>query len=372
MGIKVDISRRLFINGLLTGAAGLALSGFTAANLKDELAFYSALADSQGNYYMARISSTGKIIFKIPLPGRGHAPAVSADGQIVVMVARRPQNWLCVFDLITDSWKIIEGTEGRHFHGHGAFSADRRWFYTTENDFDHHRGVIGLYDVSKNFTKEAEFYSGGIGPHELLLSPDGEQLIVANGGILTHPDTGRSKLNLETMSPSLTFLDRKSGEVLNQYKLPSHLHQLSIRHIAVTSDNLVGIAMQYQGKQRDQLPLVAICTQKDGLQLLGCPPVILKQMRNYCGSIAFDSTEHIMAVSAPKGGLISFWSVSDGQWIDSIIVEDGCGVVTGGVKEEFILSSGTGLICSYNPINKKKLVLAQSKIRWDNHMSFSG
>ena len=42
----------------------------------------------------------------------------------------------------------------------------------------------------------------------MLLMPDGETFVVANGGIETHPDYGRAELNLETMDPSVAFVDR--------------------------------------------------------------------------------------------------------------------------------------------------------------------
>ena len=39
-----------------------------------------------------------------------------------------------------------------------------------------------------------ELASFGVGPHEVVLMPDGATLVVANGGIRTHPDRDRAKL----------------------------------------------------------------------------------------------------------------------------------------------------------------------------------
>ena len=49
---------------------------------------------------------------------------------------------------------------------------------------------------SADFARVGEFPTHGVGPHELLLLGDGRTLAVANGGIETHPDFGRAKLNI--------------------------------------------------------------------------------------------------------------------------------------------------------------------------------
>jgi len=80
--------------------------------------------------------------------------------------------------------------------------------------------------------------SNGIGTHQIALMPDGKRIVAANGGILTHPSTPRKKLNLDTMKPSLTYIDCESGKHLESY-FPQH-HQMSIRHIDVAADDTVG------------------------------------------------------------------------------------------------------------------------------------
>ena len=79
-----------------------------------------------------------------------------------------------------------------------------------------------------------------------LLS-DGETLVVANGGLATHPDLNRAKRNLPTMAPSLCTIDRRDGALLQELRLDPALHQLSIRHLAVGPADTVALAMQYEG-----------------------------------------------------------------------------------------------------------------------------
>ena len=57
--------------------------------------------------------------------------------------------------------------------------------------------------------------SGGIGPHEILRLPGARLLAIANGGIHTRPDTGREKLNLDTMRPNLTLMDEDGDDEID-------------------------------------------------------------------------------------------------------------------------------------------------------------
>jgi hypothetical protein len=45
----------------------------------------------------------------------------------------------------------------------------------------------------------------------VLLASDRRRLVVANGGILTDPGSGRAKLNIATMRPNLSYLDATSA-----------------------------------------------------------------------------------------------------------------------------------------------------------------
>jgi hypothetical protein len=56
--------------------------------------------------------------------------------------------------------------------------------------------VIGVRDASAGYRHIGELPSHGIGPHDLALLSDERTLVVANGGIRTHPDRRREELNL--------------------------------------------------------------------------------------------------------------------------------------------------------------------------------
>src|SRR5690606_14933154 len=116
-------------------------------------------------------------------------------------------------------------------------------------------GVVVVRDA-RNFGVVGELATNGIDPHEVAWMPDHRSLLVANGGILTHPRSFRRKLNIPTMDPSLCLLDARSGECKEQWRLPDHL--LSIRHVSTTSSGVTAIGLQYEGKKEQAPGIVAL------------------------------------------------------------------------------------------------------------------
>src|SRR3546814_15076240 len=93
--------------------------------------------------------------------------------------------------------------DGRHFYGHAVFDRAERLLYTTENDYEAGRGVIGVWDADAGYARAGELDAHGIGPHDLALGPDGRSLVIANGGLLTHPASGPPHLTPSTLDPTL-------------------------------------------------------------------------------------------------------------------------------------------------------------------------
>jgi len=222
----MPISRRGFL--ALVGT-GLLAPPVSPASRISRARYLSARAGAGGDWLVSGFDADGAVAFDLPIPGRGHAVTAQPGSRIAVLVARRPGRFLAIIDLQDSRLeREVEAAPGRHFCGHGVFSRDGGRFYTTENDFERGRGVIGVRDAADGYRQVAEFPSYGIGPHELLLGRDGRTLIVANGGILTHPDRGRVKLNLDTMSSSLACLSTATGKLLAEHRLPTELHHLEV------------------------------------------------------------------------------------------------------------------------------------------------
>ncbi|MEM8596727.1 MAG: DUF1513 domain-containing protein, partial [Pseudomonadota bacterium] len=177
-------------------------------------------------------------------------------------------------------------------------------------------GRLGIWDAHAGYARIGEVSTGGIGPHDLLLMPDGVTLVVANGGIRTHPESGREKLNLASMMPNLAYLRAEDGVILDRIEPPSALRQNSIRHLAVSPSRTVAAAMQWQGDPADGVPLLAFHRPGDGpLRFAEAAPWEMALMLGYAGSVAFTGAGTRAAITSPRGGRVMAWDVAGGPAI---------------------------------------------------------
>lgn len=265
----------------------------------------------------------------------------------------------------------IASPPGRHFCGHAVFSADGSLLFATETDYDAVRGVVAVYNADRGYAREAEYESRGLDPHDIRMLPGGV-LVVANGGILTHPDAPNANLDPEGMDPSLVYLAASDGRVLEQVRLARSLHQLSIRHLAVGGGGAVAIAMQHEGPSSDRVPLVATHVRGSPLRLLDVPEEMLPAMRNYCGSATVDADGRLLAVSCPRGNLSVFFDLQQGSWLTAVGMPDGCGVAAEGSPGTFILSSGLGGAARFDLPSASRSSIPGSFVarsHWDNHLA---
>ena len=332
--------RRAFLKAAGTGFLASLLPQRAAALATSELVFASSTLLPSGSFGAALITETGTLIANVALPDRGHDVTYSPVSGRAVVFARQPGTFAVVFDPQgREAPLTIPSVAGRHFFGHGAFSPDGTLLYATENDFDNARGVIGIYDVSGGYTRIGEFDTYGTGPHELLLMPDGVTFAVANGGIETHPDYGRTELNLDTMEPSLCFVDRRDGGLVGTLALATDLHQLSIRHMAVDVSNRVWFGCQFRGAEGAP-QLVGYATLDGDIRLIELPDDALRNLRNYVGSVARSAGGDLIAVSSPEGDTILAIDAATARPVFSAPLKDGCGIAPDGGG--FLASSGLG------------------------------
>ncbi|MEX2630221.1 MAG: DUF1513 domain-containing protein [Tistlia sp.] len=354
------------------GAAGLLRAGGPAAAAPAPL-YLSACADREGRFYAGGFTAEGELAYRVALPQRGHALAVAPGGDLAVQFARRPGTYALVFDARDGSGaRLVANAEGRRFNGHGTFSAGGRLLYASENDFEGERGVVGVYDRGDGFRRVAELPSHGLGPHDLCLLPDGQTLVVANGGIQTDPELGRIKLNIPTMAPSLAYLDRRDGTLLRKVVLPRELHMASIRHLAVRRDGLVAFALQYEGPRGDLVPLVATHRgDAPEARLFQGPERTLRALDHYVGSAALDAGGRYLAVSSPRGGVVQVWDIETAAPVCSATIPDGCGVAALSGSGLFLASSGAGgafLLEAASGTCRPLEAPALQALRWDHHI----
>ena len=342
-------TRRAFLAGL----AAATVPRLTWADIGSP-AFLAAGKTAQG-FVLHGLSAQGQSLFQLPLPARGHAACAHPTRTLAVAFARRPGSFALVIDCASGAvLHQLDPALARQFNGHGAFSADGALLMTSEVVAEGSAGRIGLWET-KDFHRIGEWDSGGIGPHDIKLLPDG-RLVVANGGIATDP-TNRVKLNLEQMRPNLTILSE--GKIVDQVELPADYRQNSIRHLALLPDR-IAFAMQWEGDSAEPVPLLGLWQPGQSPQL--CPPddAMALAMKGYAGSIA--ATADQIAVTSAPGGLVMVFDHA-GQPVASHFRADLCGVAALGTG--FVVTDGLGAAWR---LGGGLELLEKHATAWDNHL----
>ena len=341
--------------GLAEAAASIAGPGLFAAARKDD----------KGTFSAALFSLDGGDVRAVELPERGHDIALRPGTPEWVAFARRPGRFGVAVPAGNRPPIWFASKPDRHFFGHGVFSADGKLLYATENDYARARGVIGVRDASAGYAQIGEFPAHGMEPHDIALLPDGRTMVIANGGIRTHPDQGAAELNLGDMQPSLVYVDVETGDLLEEQVLPPTLHQLSIRHLAVAARDLVVFGCQYRGPDADAPALIGFHRRGETPTLVPAPGATQTALKNYIGSVAADAGGTIVAASAPKGGLITYWDVGTRSFLGTCALNDGCGVAPTRHRASFLLTSGEGWLATGDSAGE--LERQASSFAWDNH-----
>ena len=242
----------------------------------------------------------------------------------VVVMGRRPSENFWVLDTATGQVKFaIKASTHRHFYGHACYSLDGSILYVTENDTLNLDGKIGIYDAQSGYKKIAEFDSYGIGPHELIMHPDGEILVIANGGIKTE-QASREELNLDSMRPSLVYLNRYNGVLLEQI-IPEN-NQMSVRHLAMHDNGTVMIGIQFQGEKHINVPLVLTHKRGDAdFKALIMPNDQWQRFHQYIASVAVDSARNLLCVTTPIGGCAAIYDLNTRTLINDVSLPDCAG-----------------------------------------------
>jgi hypothetical protein len=358
----MKLGRRALLAGLAGGAAMVSLPGRASRALEPEL-FAASRTDDRGNTQAAVFTLAGDEQ-TVELPGRGHDIALTPGGGTWVMFARRPGRFGVAVSLGAEPiW--FAAKPGRHFFGHGAFSSDGRLLYSTENDYERAAGMIGVRDATGGYKQIGEFSAHGMEPHDIALLADGRTMVIANGGIRTHPDHGADELNLAEMQPSLMYVDAATGDLLEEHRLAPALHQLSIRHLAAGANDTVVFGCQYRGPEEDTPALIGFHRRGETPVIVEAPAGMQKALRNYIGSVTADRSGSIVAASAPRGNQVTYWDVAGRRYLGANHLMDGCGLAPTHRSASFLLTSGEGWLVTAGPgiaISRQA-----SRFQWDNH-----
>jgi hypothetical protein len=273
------------------------------------LRFAAAWNDAQGSH-VGVLERRGKklaVQSALPVPTRAHG-VLSLQGDRLVAIARRPGDWMVRWRPGDGQGQWLWIEPGRAFNGHAVASADGRHLYTTEVDLETGQGLVGVREAA-SLQKIAEWPTQGADPHELVFDVDGS-LLVANGGIVTQPESGRQKVDPDRMDPSLVRLHGQLGHVLGQWRLADK--RLSIRHLAWSESataRVLGIALQSEHPEpadRAQAPVLALF-DGERLQAIAAP----QALAGYGGDIA--SAADGFAVSCTRAHCIAVFD-TEGRW----------------------------------------------------------
>ncbi|AJY51884.1 MULTISPECIES: DUF1513 domain-containing protein [Halomonadaceae] len=351
------------------GSFAMALTPLSwALPAREEAAWlFSAVDDPSGAHCIAGVALDGQTRFMIEVPERCHGGCLRPDSRQAVLFARRPGTRMHVID--GDSRQLahtIAAGEGHHFYGHGVFDLSGRYLYVTANRLEDSEGLVRVYDAANDYTHVRDMPLDGIGPHELRLMPDGDTLVIGLGGIQTHPDYGRVKLNLDTMAPALILLDRHSGDVLARHK-PSH-HQLSCRHLDVAADGAVIAGYQFEGPEWETHPLICRLDAQGHFSELSLADEVTASLKHYTASVAFSRVSGNVLVTAPRGNRVLLLDAAQGKLVASFALSDAAGARCDG-NGGFLVSSGQGGLYRVTPDLAMPELLASLELRWDNHLT---
>ncbi|MDD1794746.1 DUF1513 domain-containing protein [Enterovibrio sp. ZSDZ42] len=352
--------RRMLLSALAVLASGGSVAGGLYARHRVSKtatpSYIGCARQSDGQFNATAIDDTGEVCFTSPLPSRGHGIAVDHQKRLAFVFARRPGTYIRVIS--TETGKVFSTYHSdpqRYFYGHGDVLGDV--LLTTEGVEGSSEGVIGIYRIASNgsLTKLREIVGFGIGPHELKVV-DELTLAVAVGGI--HTDK-RIPMNLGTMKPALVFIDIPSGNVTQQYYLKDH--QLSIRHLAVSSAKDVVIAQQYKGDTDKVSPLLAIKRNNGDFVTLKGSTEQWTRFQHYIGSVA--CTDKQVIATSPRGNCFGVWDIETGELQSLSALMDASGVSA--EADRFALSAGSGRVAFQ--LARKSINFHTSGVTWDNH-----
>lgn len=137
----MTINRRQFILGASqTALLTMLLPSCALVNKQQWL--ISTCNDQQGQNMAAAIDSQGQIVNTVKLPARGHdSLALPHKPGHALVFARRPDRFAVEVDFVTGRIiNTIQSQADSHFYGHGVFSKDNKYLFTTENLYGKTRG----------------------------------------------------------------------------------------------------------------------------------------------------------------------------------------------------------------------------------------
>jgi hypothetical protein len=362
----MPIPQRLSLGGTLLNV--LTLGGWhRVKGRRASPLLLSARDDSDGRHYAVGCRLDGRQVFATEVAQRCHDIVQHPGQPIALFVARRPGTESYLLDLRDGRLlQTVHTPADRHFYGHAVIHKSGEWLYTTENDTrDPGRGLLGIYRFDgPNLQRTGEIETHGIGPHQVSWLPDGETLVVANGGIRTEAES-RVDMNLHAMQPSLVLLHR-NGTLISNEALPQAMN--SVRHLAIADDGTILACQQFMGDAGQIAPLLAIKRPGGAFMAFAVADEQLQSMAHYTASVAVHNAQRLVAVTAPRANRFFIWDLDTAAVRLDASLPDCAGVAA--VRDGFVVTSGQGRCRYYDcrPHTPVATALELPSGGWDNHL----
>ena len=292
-------------------------------------------------------------------PTRAHDLCIEADGAVLV-VARRPGEWLLRWRpghasrRATAQWHWSESAF--RFNGHVLQMTDGKTLLTTETDIETGAGYLVRRDQA-SLAATARWPTMGLNPHDLQFA--GGQVLVANGGLRSEAETGRTRHELYRMDSSIVALDPVSGAAQCQWRLADP--RLSLRHMAVQPGGMVAVAMQAQHDdpvERGQAPVLALLDMRRSILR---EIATATDLGGYAGDVA--ATIQGWIVSCPKTNQVLYFS-TQGKAAGQQGLANACAIAS---TASGLAAWATGRAAIAQLRVDSNTVLARPGIQFDNH-----
>jgi hypothetical protein len=194
--------------------------------------------------------------------------------------------------------------------------------------------------------------------------PDGETLVVANGGIRTEAES-RVEMNLDAMEPSLVLM-RRDGSLISKETLAQQMN--SVRHLAIATDGTIVAGQQFMGDAHESAELLAIKRPGEPFAAFPVAARQLDAMNHYTASVAIHNELRLVALTAPRGNRFFIWDLDSGEVRLDAPLPDCAGV--GAVADGFVVTSGQGR-CRFYDCRRSELLATPLELPtglWDNHL----
>jgi len=327
--------------------------------------FGAAWDDDQGHHHIGLLAREGeklRVVASVEMPTRAHGLAWEPDGRLLA-TARRPGDWLLRWSpegTAKPQWQWTE--PDRRTTGHTLRDPDGAIIYSVEADVDTAQCVVVARDAA-SLAVRAEYPTGGIDAHMLVLTAAGD-LLVANGGVPTVPEAGRQRGDMDRMASSLVLLRRPrrgrlrgegAGETLGQWRLADA--RLSLRHMTRHASGVVGIALQAEHDDASARRAAPVLALFDGQRLRTAD--LPKSLNGYGGDITL--TGDGFAVSTPRANGVARWS-AEGRWQGFETLTEACALCA---DDTGWWAGGVGTAVAHRPAAAQ--IVGLPTLRLDNH-----